>query len=314
MGRLRLGFIPETNHRRFAVEGLPHPRGFTLVELLVVVATVGVLISLLLPAVQSAREAARRTQCVNNLRQIGLATHAFHDAKRHLPPPKLGSTAYDTLGSMFVVLLPYLEESALFEQYDLAKPADDPVNIAWTEKPLGIYLCPSMALPRSVPLRECGEVLGPGSYVISSRTGYGRYFALDGPFKNPVADRRYSLAFKHIQDGLGKTLWVGEINYGHRDYTWANCGDPQTSKWGDTTWANGYWFRAWGHMTAEAPNLFNNSRQYFSPNSARAFRSDHPGGVQFVKLDGSVSLLSDDADHYIRLAMVTRAGREVVNQ
>ena len=287
-------------------------RGFTLVELLVVIAIIGILVALLLPAVNSAREAARRTHCLNNLRQVGLASHTYHDAQRALPPPKLGDQ-FQNLGSMFVSLLPYLEEGSLYARYDLEKPVDDPTNVPWTERSIRTYLCPSMSLPRAVPLRECNEKLGPGSYIISSRTAYGRHGQLDGPFKNPEPGRRYNLSFKHIRDGLSKTLWVGEVNYGHRDYRWSECGRQQQSKWGDATWAEGYWFFAWGHMSLEAPDLFNNTSQYFSPFSARSFRSDHPGGVQFCTLDGGAFLLSNDSDPEVRFALVTRNGKETVN-
>ncbi len=284
---------------------------FTLIELLVVIAVIGSLVGLLLPAVNSAREAARRTQCLNNLRQIGLATHAYHDAHQALPPPKAG-TQFQDLGSTLVILLPYLEEAALFDQYDLSRPAEDPDNLIVTERPLATYLCPSMGLPRAVPYRACSEKLGPGSYVISSRTAYALHGRLDGAFKNPRDGQRYNLAFRDIKDGLSHTLLLGEINYGHRDYTWADCGQPQERKWGDTTWARGYWAYAWGHMAREFPALFNNSDEFHSPYSHRAFRSDHPSGVQFVRLDAGTYFMATETDPAVRHALVTRAGNEIV--
>jgi prepilin-type N-terminal cleavage/methylation domain-containing protein len=283
--------------------------GFTLVELLVVIAIIAILVSLLLPAVNAAREAARRTTCTNHLRQIGLAIHNYESAQRHLPPPKSG-TQFEDHGSTLVLLLPYLEEQALFDRYDLNKSVEEPANRILTSQPLEVYLCPSMNLPRAVPNPECNEFLGPGSYVIASRTRYSNHNRLDGPFVNPVSDKDYRLGFKHIKDGLSKTAVVGEINYGHRDFVWADCPLAGTPRWGDTTWARGYWFYSWGHVAAELPQLFNNSRDFFSPYSPRAFRSDHPGGVQFVFLDSSVRLTGTDSDPQVRSAMITRAGGE----
>jgi prepilin-type N-terminal cleavage/methylation domain-containing protein len=288
---------------------------FSLIELLVAIAIIGVLIALLLPAIQSAREASRRMSCQNHLKQIGLAVQNFESAKGHLPPPKAGSDTYDDLGGMFVLLLPYIEQRQLFAQYDLSKSIVDPHNLPITEKPVDLYLCPSMALPRDVPDRSCGEQLAPGSYAISSRTEYAKRNSLDGAFANPSANGAYSLAARHITDGLSNTLLVGEINYGHHGYTWENC-DSQNgqTKWGDHTWAHGYWAHGWGHMSAKYPGLYNNTAYYGGADSNRVFRSDHPGGVQFALLDGSVHFLRDGTDPEIRRALVTRAGEEVDHQ
>ncbi|MCA9257641.1 MAG: DUF1559 domain-containing protein [Planctomycetales bacterium] len=284
-------------------------RGFTLVEVLVVIAIIGVLVALLLPAIQAAREAARRCQCRIRLKQVGLATLNYHSAQNHLPPPSVGSSTYDDYGSTFVVLLPYLEEAALFANYHPDKPVADPVNLPITSRPVTVYTCPSMALPRDVPEVGCGEAMAPGSYAISSRTEYKNRTQPDGAFDSPHGNA-YSLALKHILDGSSHTLLVGEINYGHRQFLWSGCGDADgTPRWGDQTWANGYWYY-WGHMAARYPRLYNNSHDFVAPNSVRAFRSDHPGGVQFVLLDGSVQWVGDDVAPEIRRALVTRDGGE----
>jgi len=289
-------------------------KGYSLVELLVVIAIIGLLISLLLPAVQAARRTARRVQCVNNLRQIGLATANFASANNHLPPPTAGAQ-FEKRGSTLVLLLPYLEEGSLYANYNLDRAIDDGPNAVVTSAPVSVYLCPEMSTKRPVPAVECGEVLAAGSYVISSRTTYSSHSRLDGAFRNPMEGRNYSLSYQHVTDGTSKTLLIGEVNYGHADFIWKDCGEKKGSpKWGDTTWANGYWYFAWGHMSADLPELFNNVDLFANPNSARTFRSDHVAGVNFVFVDGSVHFLADDSDPEVRKALVTRAGQEVRKQ
>ena len=304
---------------------------FTLVELLVVIAIIGILVALLLPAIQAAREAARRTQCQNNLKQIGLATLGFHDANNHLPPPKamLSGLVVDTpptfvqTGSAFVLLLPFLEEGNRFTKYDFSKTIVEEPNVEIGAEPLAVFTCPSMALPRTVPEANCDEVLAPGSYLISTRTKHATYGELNGAFDNIKSSRNlddtytvlpYQLGLQNILDGTSKTLLVGEVNYGHLGMTWTGCGDLNgTPKFGDQTWANGYWALSWGHMAADRPeyyNLYNNIQKFSPPYSSRVFRSDHPGGVQFVMLDGSVQFLSDSSSPEVRFALVTRAGDE----
>ena len=293
--------------------GWSRASGFSLIELLTTIAIISILVAILLPAINSAREAASRTQCANHLRQLGVASNAFASAQKHLPPPKLGKT-FENLGSTLVVLLPYLEESARYEAYDMTLPANDPANENITAYPVSVYLCPSMELPRSVPENACDEMLAPGSYVISSRTAYSKFTNLDGAFKTPPKSGRYDLRLKHIKDGISKTLLFGEVDYGYEDFTWTGCDSALdgTPKWGDTQWANGYWFFSWGHMSSEFPQLYNNNGMFMSPNSRRVFRSDHPGGVQFVLLDSSVTFLPDETDPAVRDALVTRDGGESV--
>jgi hypothetical protein len=168
-----------------------------------------------------------------------------------------------------------------------------------------------MRIPRVVPMTPCGEYLAPGSYVISSRTKYSAHSNLDGAFATPDGTRPYRLGFPNIKDGTSHTLLMGEINFGYQDFTWSGCPEHNdTPKWGDTTWANGYWFYAWGHVSAEFPQLYNNTSKYLSPHSARVFRSDHPGGVSFVLVDGSVRFLTGEATPELRRALVTRNGGE----
>jgi hypothetical protein len=285
---------------------------------------------MLLPAIQAARECSRRASCTNNLRQIGIAVQNYHDAMHHLPPPNAVTPGmefsdnpfYQPTISTLGLLLPYLEDSARYGQLDLRKPVDDPVNLPIVSKPLDIYLCPSMRLPREIPDTTCGEVLAPGSYLISTRTQYEKW-VLDGAFVSPTGSKLpsgkfiidpYTLSMKSITDGLSKTLLVGEINYGHQAFLWDDYASIGTPRWGDFFWAHGYRTEGWGHMGTDSPNLFNNSITYTPPKSRRIFRSDHPGGVQFVLLDASVHFLPDDSAPEVRAALVTRAGNEVSHE
>lgn len=294
------------------------PRAFTLIELLVVIAIVGTLVAILLPAVQAARESARRMGCQNNLKQIGLAVHNYQQSQRHLPPPNAGAT-FQQLGSTFVLLLPYLEEGNLYAEYDLEKSVVNPDNLRVTGSPVATYTCPSMSLPRSVPAEECGEVLAPGSYMISTRTEYSSNKVargeIDGAFSVPLPGNEYQLSFQNFIDGTSNTLLIGEVNYGHHDLLWTAC--PGTVKWGDHKWAEGYWALAWGHIDWQKYEKFkvasyNRFDRLLNGNaSLRVFRSDHPGGVQFVFVDGSVHFVPTEIDYPVLRALVTRAGEEV---
>jgi prepilin-type N-terminal cleavage/methylation domain-containing protein/prepilin-type processing-associated H-X9-DG protein len=290
--------------------------GFTLVELLVVIAVIGILIALLLPAVQSAREAARRMSCVNHLKQIGLAAHNYQTTNRHLPPPNLGGKTTN-LGSTFVALLPYLEEASLFSSYDPKKEVKHRNNQPITSQTISTYLCPTMTLPRSVPDPQCDEVLAPGSYMISTRTRYAFNSRLDGAFTEPEADGKYDLDFRNIIDGTAKTFLVGEVNYALEDYLWSDCPTKNGSiRWGDHKWAEGYWALAWGHIYWDVYEplkiaLYNLRQRATKDNaSLRVFRSDHPGGANFVFVDGSVHFVPDSIDYPVLRALVTRAGEE----
>jgi prepilin-type N-terminal cleavage/methylation domain-containing protein len=143
--------------------------GFTLVELLVVMAIIGLLIGLLLPAVQSAREAARRSSCTNNLKQIGLGFLGFHDSKKKLPSSGRPSAAVATRQGSLVFLLPYIDQKSLWDQYDVTSnwsfwtsPTGQPNNIAVTAQQLSVYECPSAP--------AITHVTGPNAYSALTAT------------------------------------------------------------------------------------------------------------------------------------------------
>ena len=318
--------------------------GFTLVELLVVIAIIGMLVALLLPAIQAARETARTCTCRNHLRQIGIAVQNFHDVHKTLPPPKVLSghgalyskydpglgEQYTQMGSAFVLILPYLEESNRYANYDLTKPILDPKNLPITSKPIDLYLCPSMALPREVPFEAAGEKLGPGSYMLSVYTEYGLNKETDGAFYNPSllyqglssqakasldgSESRYNLPTSQITDGTSNTFLIGENTYGVAGLTWP--GMPGVEKWGDHAWAESYWALAWGNIQwsfykDHEVSLYNRKQYTNAAALQRVFKSDHRGGAQFVFLDSSVRFVPEEIDYTVLRALVTRAGEEV---
>jgi prepilin-type N-terminal cleavage/methylation domain-containing protein len=283
----------------------PHRKGFSLVELLVVIAIVGILIAFILPAVQAAREAARRSQCANHLRQIGLAMHQYHDANDALPNATFYGTSFL---SAFTAVLPYTEEEVKFDAYDLSLPYRSIANLAIIERAIPIYLCPTMNLPRSVPDADsaCDEYGAPGSYAVST----GTENPWNGPHNGTLIFARSGVTrFKSISDGLSNTLMVGELDYGLTNYNWGVCKNRET-RWGATRWGAGYP----GVSLATTSGRFNSDRLILGFAEFVTFRSDHPGGAHFAMADASVHFVAETIDPATLDALATRAGGEVIDQ
>jgi prepilin-type N-terminal cleavage/methylation domain-containing protein/prepilin-type processing-associated H-X9-DG protein len=256
-----------------------HPRpGMTLVELLVVSAVIGMLASLLLPAVQAVREAARQASCKNNLHQIGIALHAYHDLHRTLPtgciewrgwssPPTRRQFAWSAL------ILPQLEQGNLHSQIDFGLPFDAPENAAAAAKRVSVYECPT-ALERDL---ERG------------RTDYG------GLYGQRITDRdpsdglflyERSIAFRQISDGLTNTLAIGE-----------DVGGPNSE------WINGR------NVFVQAHGI-NDPAAWIGDNE---IRSKHAGGAMVLFADGRTTLLSESLDKQVLGKLITRAKGEVIS-
>lgn len=276
--------------------------GFTLVELLVVIAIIGILVGMMFPAVQAVREAARRTSCSNKIRQIGLATLNYESTHLHFPPPQIGAGGFSTLGSTFVLLLPYVEQGNRFDSYDYDQSISAPGNVDLTSESLDIYFCPSMQ-------RTTGSTnqFGEASYMISYSVDYRG--TPNGAFDAAPADgRSYRLSSKDFRDGTTSTIMYGEID---NSVVWLNAsGSPSTSNWG-YSWAQGYWFNAHGHVQGVL-NLSGSHSESDYP-LHRTFRSDHPGGLNICMAGGSVHFISDTIQRDVLVGLVTRKGGEIAS-
>lgn len=307
-------------------------RGFTLIELLVVIAIIGILISLLLPAVQAAREAARRTTCKNNLHQIGLAFRVYDNTNKCLPPSRLGGDQDAHFISTFFLTLPYLEEGNAVALFDTSKKYNTSTSnsgTGWSNQDvasmqMSVYRCPTMNLPREVPdpSPTCGESGAPGSYAVC--TGSDTTFFLTGvagaitPPHNGAIIHPYwgktSIGKITSADGTSKTLLVGEMNYGLKNYMWSGgCKPSNTVKWGETRWAVGYPGITWGSSKGALNTTEVNPSLPYDP-AYDSFRSDHGGGVNFAFCDGSVRFLGEGISPSILNAMATRAGGEAIGE
>lgn len=251
--------------------------GMTLIELLVVVAVVAGLAAMLLPAVQTAREAARRTACLNNLRHVGCALHGHLLARRRFPigclewrPPGRPGSARCLAWSARI--LPWLDEQQLHRAIDFEKPFDDPVNAAAAATAVSVYLCPTATR---------GEAVPAGRIDYGGLTGE-RITSPNNPEKGALIHDR-GFAEREISDGLSHTIFVGECSRGG---------------WPDGQWINGR-------------NLFDQAYAVNWPTWEDELRSNHPGGGLGLYGDGSVRLVAETLDVRILAAACTRAGGEV---
>jgi prepilin-type N-terminal cleavage/methylation domain-containing protein/prepilin-type processing-associated H-X9-DG protein len=239
---------------------IPRRRGFTLIELLVVIAIIAILIGLLVPAVQKVREAAARAQCLNNLHQIGLAMHAYHDVNKHFPPAFAKPSNY----GWGVFLLPYLEQTPLYNLINPNGGSTLSVN-ALTTMTLPVFVCPSDG---SGPINTFLSGYGKGNYVPSEQV-------CDGGSKIPIGQ---------IRDGTSNTLMVGERDMQTQvGAVWAGRDVPTgvVSAIGRPNWPLNTPY-AGGTTCCGADT---GCTRY-------AWSSQHPGGANFVFCDASVHFLS----------------------
>jgi prepilin-type N-terminal cleavage/methylation domain-containing protein/prepilin-type processing-associated H-X9-DG protein len=266
--------------------------GFTLIELLVVIAIISVLAGLLLPAVQKAREAAARMSCGNNLHQLGLACHMYHDSEGSLPPDRL-STAYATWA---VLLLPYVEQDNLYRQWDLRMTYYQQ-NPTARLTPVKSYFCPSRRSSNSggPPASVSGDSPSWGQANDNVPGALGDYAAVTDPsghdqemptcqtIASPFRNGR-GLRFSNITDGLSNTLMVGEkhVPLGKEGVGWWDC----------STY-NGDYYQCSSRPAGRLAPLTTDLRD-----QGWKFGSRHTHVVQFCFADGHVQSLRDSIDPY----------------
>jgi prepilin-type N-terminal cleavage/methylation domain-containing protein len=285
-------------------------RAFTLVELLVVIAIIGILVALLLPAIQAARESSRRNQCSNNLKQIGISLHTYELAHKRLPPGARYNSGGMRRGSIMLFLLPHLEEAALASSINLNSPnLDNVVGSGGTKiasQNIATYICPSDTLEKIYPdVAVHNYAASRGPTVVYDNPGCSCPLPAAWtsiPFLAPADDpTNYAGPFtrvgstaklSQITDGLSKTIFFGEVRPG--------CSEHISSGWAYTNNGNGY-CTTLIPINYDSCNLENpdNCKRFCNWTTEVGFRSAHPGGAQFLVGDGSVHFLLDSIEHQV---------------
>lgn len=292
-------------------------RGFTLIELLVVIAIIAILVALLLPAVQQAREAARRTQCKNNLKQIGLALHNYQDVHKVFPGSFVrrgySSSTFGGPGwGWGTMLLPFMDQAPLFQQLLVnSLDAADPTLIALSQTALPAYRCPSMpggdmneklnnpptAEPHALSTYKAvfGEMNTQYNYTDDCPYYQGSCINLS----NGIFAANSRIQFRDITDGTSNTVAIGEVPYGvngTRDSS-GTLIDYRGSVWIGVT-AEGARSNVATHQTLRAITGSGNPSTSYKINGTNAwsFGSHHMGGAQFVLADGSVRFITENID------------------
>ncbi|MEX0727127.1 MAG: DUF1559 domain-containing protein [Planctomycetaceae bacterium] len=317
-------------------------RGFTLIELLVVIAIIAVLIALLLPAVQQAREAARRTQCLNNMKQIGLAFHNYHDAYNMFPPGYIAKIPNNKTSSergcwaWGTFILPYIDNANLYNLMNPGPLTPDqvvatPAGLLAMQTPLAMFRCPTDTGPA---LNNFDNTL-PGNELAGAH--YSR-FITDGANKIPISTSNYlmvanagdsttpavfpadygpalgvgfqnsNVRIRDITDGTSNTFAAGERAWKFNDLiagagtVLAISADPAVNIDQGSSWN----IKASGTnvlgITYDGPNYSASNRAH----AGRAFSSAHEGGLYFLMCDGAVRFISENIDQ--RKGTVSTAG------
>jgi prepilin-type processing-associated H-X9-DG protein/prepilin-type N-terminal cleavage/methylation domain-containing protein len=296
----------------------PARSAFTLIELLVVIGIIAVLIGLLLSAVQKVREAAARMRCQNNLKQIGLALHNYHDAAKCFPPGYLSN--HDSAGNdtgpgwgWAAFILPQMEQQNLSNGIQLNQNIEAPANAGVRVQPVGSYLCPSDSVPTTwtaTKYDSLGNPLGPICDVASA--SYVGVYGISEPGVDGegIFFRNSTIRIADITDGTSQTTMVGERSFRWCEATWVGSvtnasmvpppGSPALAgEWNGSGFVLGHTFE--GNGGPGSPGT-----------EANGFSSQHPQGANFLFADGHVQFLRTSMDHQVYKALSTRAGGEPV--
>lgn len=298
------------------------PGGFTLVELLVVIAIIGVLIALLLPAVQQAREAARRMACTNNMKQIGLAMHQYHDGHGRLPYAVIDCCTPPG-GTWVNLIMPFIEQQTLADRFDLTRTLKDPVHEQLIQQVIPTLICPTDGNTGNAILERRFEHNAPRMLGLWYPVSMGPTQPDQCPFcPNPTAGEnnwccqgnnygtnppgnsvgmfgRHALPkvrFADVTDGLTNTFMAGETIPGHCIFNGAYATNfpvyPTTiplNTMEEDNFLSGFWFRTCG------------------------FKSMHPGGANFLMGDASVHFITESIDFRLYNNLGTREGGEPIS-
>lgn len=324
-------------------------RGFTLIELLVVIAIIAILVALLLPAVQQAREAARRARCLNNLKQMGLGLHSYHDSHRTFPPGFVSTLQdpnwqYETgntrsypeeLGpgwSFFAQLLPYLEKSNLHDQIDFDQPIAAAANASVRRTSIDLFLCPSDTPGEVVNVTTCGSPpdeansptpltdVAPCSYVGSLGGGnsidpnYGAYE--NQPF-NGVFHRNSRVRVADITDGTSHTIGIGERMTRIAESSWVGVVPGQHVVYNQTRPPRQFQpptdppCHKWRPPITAILVHARSGAPNGPTSSPSSFHGPHPAGCNFLLMDGSTRVITDSVGLEVFRALCTRNGGEI---
>lgn len=317
--RISLGGLSIVQYNQTMNERISSRRAFTLIEVLVAIAIIGALVAITLPAVHYARESARRTQCQNNLRQVGLAITGFHTTTDYFPPGQKWSGKRKHTDSIdfawSALILPYLEGGSLYQQIDFDKSYLHPDNRQAASTIVPSYLCPSRSMAESHRVGD--QIVGLGPEV---SLGCIDYLGISGPdksTKNAQTQHEYGpqmgvligtkwlkdagklrepprVRLASIIDGLSNTMCVTECTGRGLE----EDGDP-----------NGAWVS--GKNISHIKRGINEKSAEKSWNEERIF-SEHSGGANTLFCDGSVHFFSDDTDPVLIRALCSRNGGEIV--
>ncbi len=316
-------------------------RGFTLIELLVVIAIIAVLIALLLPAVQAARAAARRIQCVNNLKQLGLAAMNYESTNGVFPPGQMKLATRPPSGfTLFVNMLPYMEQQPLYNGWNFSNAYDNLFSsTARSATIIAGLICPADVIPQNpvqngaanewYAVTSYGGNAGSQSHPFMAVTSDGIFF-----YTGPAAPGFNQVRIAAVTDGLSNTLLFGERDHFDQNFdSFANAGWALFSQ---TMGMWGWWASSSGGfgltdvaMSTYAPLGYTTPVNYASASAGgltqsafaagyetlrlNAFGSQHPGGANFTMGDGSVRFLKSTIAPPTYHALGTRAGGEVVS-